>query len=153
MEVPVSTVQSATAASYTVAADRYAIVRAQVKGGGTLSIGGVVVLGSDTWSTIVNNISPRTMRISASGLKSLAVPLSAGGQGATAVYTPGSGSAYVDHPRVTAWSYTDDGDTFSNATARTSDTGTFKVPPGTVIVGAGDARYHIELYRIPGSAT
>ncbi len=151
-EIPVSTVQSATAASYTVAADRYAIVRGQVKNGGTLSIGGVVVLSSDTWSVVANNVSPRTIRMGGAGFKSISVPLTSN-QTAISSYIPNAGNLFVDQIRTSSSSYTDDGDAFTNSTARTSDSGTFKVPAGTVIVGSGDARYHIELYRIPGSAT
>lgn len=149
-EIPVATVQSATAASYVIPADRYAIVRAQVKNGGTFSIGGVVVLGSDTWSTIISNASPITLQ--RSGDASSASMNATMGGGATTFYLPRAGTndgAYASN----VGTQTNNGATFSNNTARTSDVATFKVPAGVTVVGAGDSRYHIELYRIPGSAT
>lgn len=162
-EIPVSIVASATAASYTVPSDRYAIVRGQVKAGGTLSIGGVVVLGSDTWAVITSSNGLWRMPGQAAALP-----------GGTSAYTNGAmitGDRAVGGSGTTiaAWatqgianangaftSYTGTVNAvavFSNDTARTSDAATFKVPAGTVIVGAGDSRYMIELYRIPGSAT
>ena len=139
LEVPVSTVQSATAASYTVAADRYAIIRAQVKNGGSLNIGGITVLASNAWTVMNVNVSPRTVTGS---LKGLSATMNNGG-------TVGTTTAAGVLTTVNA----DNGDTFANSTAMTSTFGTFKVPPGATIVGSGDARYHIELYRVPGSAT
>lgn len=130
MEIPVSTIKSATAASYTVPADRYAIVRAGVHRGGTLSIDGVVVLFSEniTWQVTSTNVSP-----------------------VIAVSTFGNGLL------TSAGAYLSSGSAlFSNSTAQAFSSQhetTFKVPPGTVIVGSGTARYLIELYRVPGSAT
>jgi len=131
MEIPVSTVQSATAASYTVPADRYAIVRAGVHRGGTFSINGTVVLFSEdlSWSAQAVNNSPFTYSLAAGS----------GGSLTSTSTTPTGGSA-----------------AYTNATARAFSSPhetTFKVPPGTVIVGSGTARYHVELYRVPGSAT
>lgn len=131
MEVPVSTVQSSTAASYTIPADRYAIVRAGVHRGGTFSINGTVVLFSEDTSWNAQAVNSSTLTYG-----------SAGGSGATlavSTNTPTGGTA-----------------TFTNSTARAFSSQhetTFKVPPGTVIVGSGTARYHVELYRVPGSAT
>lgn len=154
LEIPVSTVQSATAASYTVPADRYAIVRGQVKGGGTLSIAGVVVLGSDTWNVISNNNgflrTPGSGGGSAGGNTVINAHVLTAGASSSAANTGVGGSTTVNNTAQYNWSAVD---VYTNSTARTSDVGTFKVPPGTVIVGAGDARYHIELYRVPGSAT
>lgn len=163
-EIPVSIVASATAASYTVPSDRYAIVKAQVKTGGTLSIGGVVVLGSDTWSVITN--SNNLLRTGGNITTTAGVAgnyyngmLLVGG-----VNTSGFGTtamtSIVQETATQRLSVTGYGSlqnigvgVYANDTARTSDTAQFKVPAGTVIVGAGDARYMIELYRIPGSAT
>lgn len=147
-EIPVSIVASATAASYTVPSDRYAIVKAQVKAGGTLSISGVVVLGSDTWSVIIANAN--VIRLN-QGLASyggmMNVPLyNNAGNSAAGPTAIGSTSFGVSNS-------SNGGDVFANTTARTSDTAQFKVPAGTTIVGSGDSRYMIELYRIPGSAT
>lgn len=163
-EIPVSIVASATAASYTVPSDRYAIVRGQVKTGGTLSIGGVVVLGSDTWAVITNSNNMFRMpgniqNQGASPGNSINGVLAIGGftsglQGSTsipsAITTTGANFNNTTSFGVNAVYGVG---VYANDTARTSDTGTFKVPAGTVIVGAGDSRYMIELYRIPGSAT
>jgi hypothetical protein len=163
-EIPVSIVASATAASYTVPSDRYAIVRGQVKTGGTLSIGGVVVLGSDTWAVITNSNNlfrtPGNLVIQSGVSATVFNGLMPVG-GVTAVGHGGSGQPALvsdtTSQRIQSTNYgtlTNIGaGVFANDTARTSDTGTFKVPAGTVIVGTGDARYLIELYRIPGSAT
>lgn len=134
MEVPVSTIQSATAASYTIPADRYAIIRAGVHKGGTLSINGTVVLYSEllTWDAIKSVQTPEIWLDSSASQNSLRVT---GGNS-----TP---STYVNP-------------VFANNTASAFSSPhetTFKVPPGTVVVGTGTARYHIELYRVPGSAT
>lgn len=174
-EIPVSIVASATAASYTVPSDRYAIVRGQVKAGGTLSIGGVVVLGSDTWSVITssnglwrmpgtptfNNASVTNTNGYATGM--LPVGGIAPGSGVAVLSTgtnttPTLGSNDASNIRwslttMTASQTVSPVAVFANDTARTSNAATFKVPAGTVIVGAGDSRYMIELYRIPGSAT
>lgn len=148
-EIPVSIVASATAASYTVPSDRYAIVKAQVKAGGTLSIAGVIVLGSDTWTVINANANVRRIN-QGSGIGGMSVPVGWGSAGTQiGLLTVGTGGA----PNTGAVSISDGGDVFSNSTGRTSDVCDFKVPAGTTIVGAGDARYLIELYRIPGSAT
>ena len=163
-EIPVSIVASATAASYTVPSDRYAIVKAQVKTGGTLSIGGVVVLGSDTWSVITNsnNMFRTPGNIQNQGTAGVTAI-----NGILAVGGPSNGlSAFTGGPNMitstgaqffTTTGYTTNAvygvGVYANDTARTSDTAQFKVPAGTVIVGAGDSRYLIELYRIPGSAT
>jgi hypothetical protein len=167
-EIPVSIVASATAASYTVPSDRYAIVKAQVKGGGTLSIGGVVVLGSDTWSVIANNNgmfrSPGTniiRNVSATTLSGYfqGILMVGGAVASSAVAgtdTPGLGTNQnirLDATTMGGLTTVAPVDVFTNSTDRTSDTAQFKVPAGTVIVGAGDSRYLIELYRIPGSAT
>lgn len=163
-EIPVSIVASATAASYTVPSDRYAVVKAQVKTGGTLSIGGVVVLGSDTWSVITssNNIwrTPGNLQVSA-GVPATVwngfLPIggiSSSGFGNTAIPSLCSETATQRFANSVFSSNQVVGiGVYSNDTARTSDTAQFKVPAGTVIVGAGDSRYMIELYRIPGSAT
>lgn len=136
LEIPVSTVQSATAASYTIPANRYAIVRASVHRGGTLSINGVVVMTSSdlTWNTLSSNVSPVVINNNSGGARPAGF----------AVYTDGQNSP------VSA------GDAFTNATARafsSQQATTFKVPTGATIVGTGDARYHIELYREPGAAS
>lgn len=136
-EIPVSTVQSATAASYTVPSDRYAIVRGGVHRGGTLSINGTVVLFSEdtSWSTISVGTS-LTVTNSPNDLGS-------GNGGYLQVTRSGAGGTNL-------------GSAFTNSTARAFSSQhetTFKVPAGTVIVGSGTARYHIELYKIPGSAT
>jgi len=146
MEIPISTIQSATAASYTIPSDRYAIIRAQVKAGGTLSIGGIVVLGSDTWNAIASNASPITITQSGVLGPGLSIPMNSGTSPALSQATS-FGSTGGGSPLSSS------GATFTNSSARTSDAQTFKVPPGTVIVGTGDARYFIELYKIPGSAT
>lgn len=148
-EIPVSIVASATAASYTVPSDRYAIVKAQVKGGGTLSIAGVIVLGSDTWTVINANANVRRINQS-TGIGGMSVPIGWGTNNSqVGLLTTGTGGAL----QASVSSVSDGGDVFSNSTGRTSDVCDFKVPAGTTIVGAGDARYLIELYRIPGSAT
>lgn len=153
-EIPVSIVASATAASYTVPSDRYAIVKAQVKTGGTLSIGGVVVLGSDTWSVITSSNGMWRSQGSAvwqTGGTAGTYSVSRGVTVTSASVSPSAGTyigdTYGPNTNVSLVSV------FGNDTARTSNTAQFKVPAGTVIVGAGDARYMIELYRIPGSAT
>lgn len=173
-EIPVSIVASATAASYTVPSDRYAIVKAQVKTGGTLSIGGVVVLGSDTWSVITSSNGmwrmPGSPTFTNGGLTTNGyfpgmIPIggvngSGGSSALTAAGTYTSLAAAISGSAASYNTVTMSANqtvamvaVFANDTARTSDTAQFKVPAGTVIVGAGDARYMIELYRIPGSAT
>ena len=150
-EIPVTIVASATAASYTVPSDRYAIVKAQVKTGGTLSIGGVVVLGSDTWTVMTagNNLYRTT-----GAMQYLTVNAGEQGNGLLSnSSTPNSSFNRFKGDGTGAAQLVNGIVVFSNDTARTSDTAQFKVPAGTVIVGAGDARYMIELYRIPGSAT
>ncbi len=133
MEVPISIVKSATAASYTVPADRYAIVRAGVHRGGTLSIDGVAVMFSEdfSWNTLASANSPLTVTEASAGN---AMNTANGNNSSTGTV----------------------GAMFTNGTARafsSQHATTFKVPPGTVIVGSGTARYLIELYKVPGSAT
>jgi hypothetical protein len=150
-EIPVTIVASATAASYTVPSDRYAIVKAQVKTGGTLSIGGVVVLGSDTWTVMTagNNLYRTT-----GAMQYLTVNAGEQGNGLLSNSSNPNSSFNRFRGDGTGAAQTVNGIVvFSNDTARTSNTAQFKVPAGTVIVGAGDSRYLIELYRIPGSAT
>ena len=133
-EIPVSTIQSATAASYTIPADRYAIVRAGVHRGGTLSINGTVVLFSEdtSWNAIASATAVGVSGNSGNSASGNFLQVTSGGGGVN------------------------QGNIFTNSTARAFSSQhetTFKVPAGTVIVGSGTARYHIELYRIPGSAT
>lgn len=136
-EIPASVVVSATAANYTVPAGYYAVVRAQVRNGGTFSIDGSVVLTSNTWNTITSNASPRTAGATspANSLDSISVTLYAAG--ASLVPTGSGGNSNVSIDR---------GATFSNATAMTAVEQQFKVPAGTVVVGAGNSSYCIELY-------
>jgi hypothetical protein len=142
MEVPVSTVQSATAASYAIPANRYAIVRAQVKDGGSLNIGGVTVLTSKTWSAIFMNANPIVISKSNALGNMLNVNASAGAATATGTVTNNDGNPFSSA-----------GGLYTNNTASTSPFAEFKVPTGTVIVGSGDARYHIELYKMPGASS
>lgn len=100
----------------------YAIVKAQVDRGGTFSLNGVVALSSHstTWTTL-----------SSSAL----------------TYATPSGFPILN---TLASSVTNNGNAFSGATAQDTSTVTqdFKVPAGTVIVGSGNARYSIEIYKI-----
>jgi hypothetical protein len=146
MEVPVSTVQSATAASYAIPANRYAIVRAQVKNGGSLNIGGVTVLTSYTWATPALNVSPRVVSQSGALGNMLNVIFSNSGGNAFGATTNGS-------QQNSSVAFSDAGAMWTANTASTSPFAYFKVPTGTVIVGSGDARYHIELYKIPGASS
>lgn len=147
-EIPVSIVASATAASYTVPSDRYAIVRAQVSDTGSISVNGVLVLGAFSWTAIRANANVTRINQTASISGMMNVPLSGGntsnvfGATTTALQNAGAGNAFSNG-----------GDVFSNSTASETSNHTFKVPAGSTVVGSGSARYLIELYRIPGSAT
>lgn len=132
-EIPASVVVSATAANYTVPAGYYAVVRAQVRNGGTFSIDGSVVLTSNTWNTITSNASPRTA--GGGGLDGFSVTLYGGGNSLLSTTSGTTGNVNADR-----------GATFSNATAMTAVEQQFKVPAGTVVVGAGNSSYCIELY-------
>lgn len=174
-EIPVSIVASATAASYTVPSDRYAVVRAQVSDTGSISVNGVLVLGAYSWSAI--NSSNGIWRMPGSptfsnGLGSnndgylpgmLAVGsvptngtgnMASGGTSFPGLVRTATGGAFT-YGAVTM----SGGQTlslvnaFANSTASETSNHTFKVPSGSIIVGSGSARYLIELYRIPGSAT
>ena len=159
-EIPESVVASATAASYTIPTNYYGIVKAQVKGGGYLTIAGAIVLGSDSWGVLSNNVSPRTMavtandgftnRTSAKGLAPIqmltASPNNVAGTDSSFRQISAAGTLVNTSPSVS-----DLGDTFTNASAQTNMAAQFKLPAGTTVVGTGDARYLIELYRIKGT--
>lgn len=100
----------------------YAIVKAQVDRGGTFSLNGVVALSSHSTTWSVLSSSPMTYLATGSGNR-LGVETSASG--------------------VT-------GNAFASATAQDTSNAVqeFKVPAGTVIVGSGNARYSIEIYKI-----
>jgi len=150
-EIPVSIVASATAASYTVPSDRYAVVRAQVSDTGSISVNGVLVLGAFSWSAIRANAN--VQRINQSGIVGMmAVPIPIGASGNINAWGgPVMGAGGLSNPNTNAAS--NGGDVFTNSTASETSNHTFKVPAGSTIVGSGSARYLIELYRIPGSAT
>ncbi len=147
-EIPASVVVSATAANYTVPAGYYAVVRAQVRNGGTFSIDGSVVLTSNTWNTINSNSSPHTITGGGS------VPSGSGSlipANATSAYT--SGNIIVPANGINTNGYSintgpafTSAATFANSTAMTAVEQQFKVPAGTVVVGAGNSSYCIELY-------
>ena len=129
----------------------YAIVRGQVKNGGSLNLNGTTILSSGTWTTIndANGLyrTPGTPTISGTNFSS-SYPMgmlnsnngSTGGQ-------LGSSSASVTNSSAGTYPQSMI-DVFGNSTAMTSDIQEFKVPAGTVIVGSGDARYSIEIYKI-----
>lgn len=144
-EIPSSVVVSATAASYTVPAGFYAIVKAQVRNGGTFSVNGTVVLTSNTWNSISSNSSPNT--ITGGGNSGTVMPTmsTANPSGTTTSYVTGTGIA--QNPGNNGTAYTSSA-TFTNATAMTAIEQQFKVPTGTVVVGAGNASYSIELYSL-----
>lgn len=153
-EIPDSTVQSATAAFYTIPAQRYAIMRAMVEGASaTIAINGVVVLSSQrtTWSTMASSLSPRIVNHSTgNGMRSIA-PI-APSSGSSAWQIPGSLNQ-VPAGSSTVGFLADLGDAFTNGTGAdtTSLSQTFKLREGTTVAGAGTARYHIENYKIPGA--
>jgi len=151
-EIPVSIVASATAASYTVPSDRYAVVRAQVSDTGSISVNGVLVLGAFSWSAIrANAVASIGTITNYTGTKFLHVPVQVASH--TCVGNTGGGANTLALSNIGASSYVALGDQFANSTASETSNHTFKVPAGSTIVGSGSARYLIELYRIPGSAT
>ena len=140
-EIPSSVVASATAASYTVPAGFYAIVKAQVRNGGTFSVNGTVVLTSNTWNTISNSLGLGMLT------RALNIPINnvlhvLSGNASYFINTNGDSAGSI----TTGWSSA--GNAFSNATAMTAVEQQFKVPTGTVVVGAGNASYLIELYAV-----
>jgi hypothetical protein len=131
--VPSSTVQSATGASYTVAAGFYAIARLCVNAGGSFNVNGVTVLSCDTWSAIN----------SANGLfRAPGTPSSTG-------TSAGIAGALVDNPA--GWSTSINGSAvpvYGNSTAAADLTTSLTLVAGDIIVGSGTARYHIEVYPL-----
>lgn len=123
LEVPVATVSSSSGASYTIPAQRYAIVRVQVSGGGTYSVDGATILRSTSWSVIRSNASPNTYATAGK-------PLLGTDNGATGV---------------------DNGPTFANGTAESSATQTYKVLAGSTVIGSSTAQHHVEVYQVPGA--
>lgn len=148
-EIPASVVVSATAANYTVPAGYYAVVRAQVRNGGTFSIDGSVVLTSNTWNTINSNSSPHT--ITGGGNGGTVIPgfstasSSTGSSGIASLPASGQGQLATGVIYNQSISFTSAA-TFANSTAMTAVEQQFKVPAGTVVVGAGNSSYCIELY-------
>jgi hypothetical protein len=117
---PVTTVQSATGASYTVAAGQYAVAKCYVNNGGSFTINGITVMGSASYSVLSS--SPLTY---ADNL---------GGTGSNILnYQPGS-------------ALTPSGSAFASATASTQNTQEFVLKTGDVLLGSGTAHYHIEVY-------
>lgn len=115
---PVSVV--ATTGSYTVPVGSFAILRASVSSGRSLTINGTTVLAADnlSWSTIRNNASPVSNTAHGRAMRTF------------------SGSNTV----------TNSSDVYANSTAynRNSNAMTYKLPSGTVI--AGNAYKLIEVY-------
>lgn len=142
-EIPSSVVVSATAASYTVPAGFYAIVKAQVRNGGTFSVNGTVVLTSNTWNTISNSLGLGMLtRAVAPPINNILNTFNTNNT-AAGYYINSSGDiANLNN----GWSSA--GNAFANATAMTAVEQQFKVPTGTVVVGSGNASYCIELYTV-----
>lgn len=150
-QVPSAIVASATGASYTVPAGKYAKATLYVRQGGSFTVNGTTVLDSIdlSWNAIASNASPRTLTITG-GLKSMAVPMTYSTTSAFGTAQTGSG---VSMAASSASTTTDNGDTFTNATARetSGQSISITVPAGTVIVGTagtGVARYVIEEYSV-----
>lgn len=149
-EIPVTIVVSSTAASYTVPSDRYAVVRAQVSDTGSISVNGVLVLGAFTWSAINVNANVNRINQGAGALSgAMNVPLFNGSTNQCGTVS----STTIVNANIGGLNLSNGGAIFGNSTASETSNHTFKVPAGSTIAGAGSARYLIELYRIPGSAT
>jgi hypothetical protein len=114
---PVTTIQSATGASYTVPSGSVAVAKVFVSGGGKFSVNGVEVLVSPSWTVINSNFSPQT---TASAQMQVQTSLGAGVSNTFANSTATSTIAQV-------------------FVLKTGD-----VILGTP--GAGKAAYHIEVY-------
>lgn len=165
-EIPSSVVVSATAASYTVPAGFYAIVKAQVRNGGTFSVNGTVVLTSNTWNTIANNNglyrSPGTPQLISNGFINQTYragalytgaaegngQLAGGNSTGNTLIGYNNGSSVVRVTTVDTVNTANMVDVYTNATAMTAIEQQFKVPTGTVVVGSGNASYCIELYSV-----
>lgn len=147
-EIPVSIVASATAASYTVPSDRYAVVRAQVSDTGSISVNGVLVLGAFSWTAIRANANVIRVNQGSGSLSGMMNVVLYGNASNAAMGAVTNGALQFGTANAT-----NGGDVFANSTASETSNHTFKVPAGSTIVGSGSARYLIELYRIPGSAT
>lgn len=158
IEVPDSIVVSDVGASYTIPAQRYALVRVCVEMGAKFKIGTTVVLASryNTWNAMKSLNSPKTVSTTG-GVNSVAVPMSNGGATGDIYYgTPGA-SDKVHSGTTSTGSLTTVGDTFSNDTAEVSTVATqvYKITAGLTIVGVGGSGlgpyYSVENYKVPGA--
>ncbi len=147
VEIPDSTVQSATAASYTIPTNYYAKVKAAVGGTGTLSINGVQVMAGSTWTALASSTLKVTATGGTGGVANPDYNAGGGSMGASGLVTSPSiandGSNYAADQGLLA--------AFAGDTAKTKITQTFVLKAGEVVVGSGDAAYHIELYKMPGT--
>jgi hypothetical protein len=168
VEIPVSTVQSAVGAAYAIPADRYGVVRAHVQDGETFLINGVTVLSSralDITSSVTTtngggSITSPTVG-SARVFHGEAFCSTAGVGQLTVSGAPLSGApvglfAFTMGPGVSASLSGGGGASpksivgYERGVDNTGFAQTFRLPAGATISGG---RYHVELYRIPGSAT
>lgn len=122
--VPTSTVQSATGASFTCAAGTIAIAKVNCRNGGSFTINGVVVIATNTWSVLAS-----------SPVQYFTQPANGGGGFAQqTIFAKAEGGNLAPA-----------GSAYASGTAMTESTQEFALVAGDVLLGSGNASYHIEV--------
>lgn len=133
-EIPEQTIQSESGAAYTVPENYYARVAVSVDSGGTFLVNGKTVLKSQALE--LQNVNTTSTFVVPSGYFYESGNLS-GGSG-----PGGSQNATVTSPLRGVL----------RGRMNTSQSERFTLKQGDAISGTGSCAYHLELYRIPGTA-
>lgn len=150
VEIPEFTIQSAIGASYTVPENYYAKAKVKVASG-DFKINTVSVIDGDNGHTVLASSLLRVNTNISAGVGGIGSPDFNAGAGtlrSTGLVTLANtlindATAYADN----------DGTTLAliSAAAKTAIPGLFVINQGDTVVGSGDCKYHLELYRMPGT--